>query len=135
MDSLTKAKRSWNMAQIKSTNTGPEVRVRSYLHKRGFRFRLHINDLPGKPDIVLPKYKTVIFIHGCFWHHHKGCKYARNPKTNTIFWKLKFETNRKRDIKVKEKLESLGWRVIILWECSIPNIEQEDLNAMIAKTI
>ncbi len=85
----------------------------------GFRFRLHRKDLPGKPDIVLPKYKTVIFVHGCFWHRHKGCKYAYTPKSRQEFWKKKFEDNSKRDKDVIDELKMLGWKVIIIWECEI----------------
>jgi DNA mismatch endonuclease (patch repair protein) len=118
-DSLTKEKRSWNMSRIRSKDTSPEKKVRSLLHKMGYRFRLHRKDLPGKPDIVLPKYKTVIEVRGCYWHRHKGCKNATTPKTNTAFWKKKFADNVKRDKENQKKLEELGWKVIILWECEI----------------
>ena len=105
------------MSAIKSKNTKPEVEVRKLLHSMGFRFRLYKKDLPGSPDIVLPKYKTVIFVHGCFWHRHQNCKYASNPKTRVDFWNKKFNDNIKRDIKNQEDLKSLGWESKIICEC------------------
>ena len=117
MDSLTKERRSWNMSRIRSTNTKPEIIVRSFLHKNGFRFRLHVKDLPGHPDIVLPKYKTVIEVRGCFWHRHPGCKYATTPSSNTEFWQAKFKQNIKRDKRHAGELNALGWQVIVVWEC------------------
>lgn len=122
MDILSNEKRSWNMSRIRSKNTAPEIAVRSFLHKNGFRFRLHSKHLPGKPDIVLPKYKTVLFIHGCFWHRHKRCKYAYTPKSRVAFWKKKFQDNVDRFKKVKRKLQHKGWKVIVIWECEIGNI-------------
>jgi DNA mismatch endonuclease, patch repair protein len=116
-DSLTKEHRSWNMSRIKSTNSKPEIVVRSLLHCMGYRFRLHRKDLPGKPDIVLPKYRTVIFVHGCFWHRHLNCKYAYSPKTRKEFWNNKFLKNIERDNLVKRSLEDIGWKVLIIWEC------------------
>tara|TARA_Y200000002_G_scaffold222531_2_gene183806 strand:- start:19 stop:429 length:411 start_codon:yes stop_codon:yes gene_type:complete len=116
---IISASRSKNMSAIKSKNTKPEVEVRKLLHSMGFRFRLHKKDLPGSPDIVLPKYKTVIFVHGCFWHRHQNCKYASNPKTRVDFWNKKFNDNIERDIKNQEDLESLGWESKIIWECEI----------------
>ena len=107
------------MSRIRSTNTSPEKNVRSLLHKLGFRFRLHRKDLPGKPDIVLPKYKTVIFVHGCFWHRHKNCKYAYTPKSRLDFWLKKFDENQSRDRRVQQQLKKSGWRVVIIWECQI----------------
>ena len=107
------------MAAIKSKNTKPEIAVRQLLHSLGYRFRLHRKDLPGSPDIVLPKYKTVIFVHGCFWHRHEGCKYATNPKTRESFWNKKFEDNKKRDLEIKEKIKDIGWKSVIIWECEI----------------
>ena len=104
MDHINKEKRSWNMGRISSKNTKPEIIVRSALHKAGFRFRLHRKDLPGKPDIILPKYKTVIFVHGCFWHAHKGCKRSNLPKSNLQYWTNKLEKNIQRDKKHKGKL-------------------------------
>ena len=117
MDKLTKERRSWNMSRIKGTNTGPERIVRSILHRMGYRFRLHRKDLPGKPDITLPKYKTVVFVHGCFWHRHKGCKDATLPKTRRNFWRNKLEGNAARDRVKHRSIRQLGWRVIVVWEC------------------
>ena len=113
--------RSRNMSAIKSKNTKPEITVRKLLHSMGYRFRLHKKDLPGSPDIVLPKYKTVIFVHGCFWHRHQNCKYASNPKTRVEFWNKKFKDNILRDIKNQERLKSLGLKSKIIWECEIKN--------------
>ena len=118
-DVFTKAKRSEMMSQIRSRNTKPEITVRSLLHRMGYRFRLHRTDLPGKPDIVLPLYQTVIFVHGCFWHRHKDCRFAYTPKTRTEFWVKKLESNVIRDQWVKSELERLGWRVITVWECEL----------------
>jgi DNA mismatch endonuclease (patch repair protein) len=120
-DIISKERRSWNMSRIRGKNTQPELIVRSVLHKRGYRFRLHRKDLPGKPDIVLPKYKTVIFVHGCFWHRHKGCKYAYTPKSRVAFWGKKFRGNVERNKVVKRELKKLGWNVIVVWECQINN--------------
>ncbi len=117
MDSLSKEHRSWNMSRIRSTNTKPEMLVRSFLHRNGFRFRLHAKDLPGHPDIVLPKYKTVIEVRGCFWHRHPGCKYATTPSSNTEFWKQKFKQNIERDKQNGKKLKLLGWKLIVVWDC------------------
>ena len=111
--------RSRNMSAIKSKNTKPEIAVRKLLHSMGYRFRLHRKDLPGSPDIVLPKYKTVIFVHGCFWHRHQNCKYASNPKTRREFWEKKFKENIERDKKTQEKLKNLGWKTKVVWECEI----------------
>ena len=113
--------RARNMSAIKSKNTKPEIAVRKLLHSMGYRFRLHRKDLPGSPDIVLPKYKTVIFVHGCFWHRHENCKYASTPKTRQEFWNKKFNENILRDKKNLEILSSLGWKIIIIWECEIRN--------------
>lgn len=120
-DHLTKKKRSWNMSRIRAKNTKPEIIVRSFLHRNGFRFRLHRKDLPGKPDIVLKKYNTVIFVHGCFWHQHEGCKRATIPETNKEYWIPKLEKNKKRFKEVKKKLEELGWNVAVIWECETKN--------------
>ena len=116
-------KRSRNMSAIKSKNTKPEIKVRKVLHSMGYRFRLHSKDLPGSPDIVLPKYKTVIFVHGCFWHRHKNCKYASTPKTRQEFWNKKFKENIKRDSEIQEKIKNLDWRSVVIWECETKNIE------------
>ncbi len=115
--------RSRNMSAIKSKNTKPEIAVRKLLHSMGYRFRLHRKDLPGSPDIVLPKYKTVIFVHGCFWHRHENCKYASTPKTRKEFWENKFNSNKKRDQKIQKEIIDLGWKFIIIWECEARNIQ------------
>ncbi len=129
MDTLTKEKRSWNMNRIRSKDTAPELTVRSLLHRNGFRFRLHVKDLPGKPDIVLPKYKTVIEVRGCFWHRHPGCKIATTPSTNTEFWQKKFTQNVARDKENEEKLKQLGWNVIVIWQCEISQWDIKKLYA------
>ncbi len=120
MDRISKEHRSWNMSRIRSRDTKPELAVRSLLHKNGFRFRLHRKDLPGKPDIVLPKYRTVIFVHGCFWHRHKGCKFAYTPKTKARFWEEKFGKTARRDILVQGQMAEIGWAVMVIWQCQIP---------------
>lgn len=119
MDIINKEKRSWNMSRIRSKDTKPEKIVRSLLHRMGYRFRLHVKDLPGTPDIVLPKYKTVIFVHGCFWHRHPKCKYAYTPKSRIEFWENKFSDNVARFKIVKRKLKHLKWHVLVIWECEI----------------
>lgn len=119
MDILTPEKRSWNMSRIQSKNTKAELAVRSSLHKIGYRFRLNDKTLPGKPDIVLPKYKTVIFVHGCFWHRHSGCKYAYIPKSRIDFWNNKFTDNIERDKRNISALQKEGWCPIVIWECKI----------------
>ena len=124
MDLLTKEKRSWNMSRIKGKDTEPEKIVRSILHKNGFRFRLNRKDLPGRPDIVLPKYKTIILVHGCFWHRHPRCKFAYNPKSRVKFWQNKFSENLERDKNVREKLRRMDWKVIVVWECKLRNMEK-----------
>ena len=122
-DTISEAKRSWNMSRIKGKDTNPELVVRSTLHKMGYRFRLHRKDLPGKPDIVLPKYKTVIFVHGCFWHQHKGCKFSYKPKTRKKFWEEKLNRNVERDGEAIAKLATLGWTVLVVWECETKDLE------------
>ena len=115
--------RSRNMSAIKSKNTKPEIAVRKLLHSMGYRFRLHRKDLPGSPDIVLPKYKTVIFVHGCFWHRHENCKYASTPKTRKEFWENKFKANLKRDAEVQEKIKNIGWQSVVIWECELKDMK------------
>lgn len=119
VDKLTPERRSWNMSRIRSKDTKPEIIVRSLLHRMGFRFRINRRDLPGKPDIVLPKYKTVVFVHGCFWHRHDGCKRASIPETRRQFWDGKFNDNVRRDRRNKRLLRLAGWRVIVIWECEV----------------
>ena len=126
--------RSRNMSDIKSKNTKPEIAVRKLLHSMGYRFRLHRKDLPGSPDIVLPKYKTVIFVHGCFWHRHENCKYASTPKTRQEFWEAKFRENINRDKLNQENLSSKGWKIIIVWECEIKD-KDFDLNRLFKNEI
>ncbi len=121
-------KRSRNMAAIKSKNTKPELVVRRSLHAMGYRFRLHKRDLPGKPDIVLPKYKIALFVHGCFWHRHEGCKYSTIPKTRTEFWIEKFRNNVERDKLNQAKLISMGWTPLIVWECET----KKNVNSLLA---
>lgn len=123
-DIKTPEERSRNMAAIKSTDTRPEMLVRRYLHSMGWRYRLHSKKLPGKPDIVMRRFMTVIFVNGCFWHGHRGCKYYRLPKSNTEFWEQKIEQNRLRDERDILALTELGWRVIVIWECELRNGEQ-----------
>ena len=119
MDGLSPERRSWNMSRIRSKDTKIEVKVRQYLFAKGFRFRKNDKRYPGKPDVVLPKYKTVIFVNGCFWHMHEGCKQARLPKTNVEFWKEKMERNAANDKLHQEQLCSMGWHVIVLRECEL----------------
>lgn len=121
-DKLTIQQRHKCMKAVKGKNTKPEMLVRKYLFSKGFRYRLYVKNLPGKPDIVLRKYKTVIFINGCFWHGHEGCKYATIPQTNTDFWKEKIEGNKRRDKEERIRLRDLGWHVIQIWTCQLkPN--------------
>ncbi|MGC4100183.1 very short patch repair endonuclease [Ferruginibacter sp.] len=120
-DVHTPAQRSYNMSRIKGKDTKPEMLVRRFLHAQGFRYRLHDKKLPGKPDIVLPKYKTVIFVHGCFWHGHEGCKYFKVPQTRTEWWMNKINTNKANDEKAVKALKDSGWKVIEIWECSLKN--------------
>ncbi len=118
-DSLSSARRSWNMSRIKGKDTSIEILVRKYLFSRGFRYRKNVKSLPGKPDIVLQKYHTVIFVHGCFWHRHLGCKESYMPKTRVEFWQEKFDRNVQNDACHKKKLADAGWRVITVWECEL----------------
>ena len=118
-DHISPEHRSWNMSRIKGKDTKIEVMVRQYLFHHGFRFRKNDKRYPGKPDVVLPKYKTVIFVHGCFWHRHEGCKLATTPKTRTEFWLEKFEKNVANDKKHCEELQAMGWKVIVIWECEL----------------
>lgn len=123
MDTLTKERRSEVMGLVKSKNTRPELRVRRLLHRMGIRFRLHGN-LPGRPDLVLPKWNTVVLIHGCFWHRHEGCQNTRTPKSRVEFWTNKFDKNVKRDAEVKRILEGDGWNVFVIWECELDDPEE-----------
>lgn len=117
MDRLTPERRSWNMSRIRNRDTRPEKLVRSLLHRMGFRFRLHRKDLPGKPDIILPRHHAVVMVHGCYWHRHPGCHFAYTPKSNQEFWVNKFRDNINRDLRQQQELTALGWRVLTVWEC------------------
>lgn len=128
-------KRSYNMSRIKSKDTKPEEKVRKYLFSRGFRYRKNDARLPGKPDIVLPKYKTVIFVNGCFWHKHEGCKYFVWPKNNAEFWKSKIESNVERDLREQEAIRSLGWQVIVVWECELKSNRFEETMANVVQIL
>lgn len=119
MDSVSPEKRSWVMAQVKGRNTRPEKAVRSLLHFMGYRFRLHRKDLPGKPDIVLPKHNAVIFVHGCYWHRHDCPNGKRIPKSRLDFWLPKLEGNQERDIQNQSLLREQGWKVFVVWECML----------------
>lgn len=120
-----KETRSYNMSRIKGKDTKPEMLVRKFLHANGFRYRLHVKNLPGKPDIVLPKYKTVIFVHGCFWHGHKGCKKAKLPTTKAEWWKNKIDGNVKNDKKAYKALAEQGWKVAEVWGCTLNSMSRE----------
>jgi DNA mismatch endonuclease (patch repair protein) len=123
-DRLTRERRSWNMSRIRSRDTAPEKRVRSALHRAGYRFRLHSKQLPGRPDVVLPKHRTVVFVHGCFWHRHKDCRFAYTPKSRVAFWQEKFRRNVERDRRSALELRRLGWKVVTVWECEVERPEK-----------
>lgn len=118
-DVHTAAQRHFNMSRIRGQNTKPEMTLRSALHRSGLRFRIHRKDLPGKPDIVLPRHRIAVLVHGCFWHRHAGCRYATTPATNTAFWEEKFRRNVERDAENATALERAGWQVITVWECEL----------------
>ena len=122
-DTRSQTQRSYNMSRIRGKNTKPEILVRKGLHARGFRFRLHNKKLPGSPDIVLPKYRVAIMVNGCFWHGHKGCRYATKPKSNMEFWDAKIARNRHRDEVTEAHLVALGWHVITVWECELRGVD------------
>ncbi len=126
--------RSYNMSRIKAKDTKPEILVRKYLFSHGLRYRLHDKKLPGKPDIILPKYRIIIFVHGCFWHGHESCRYFAPPKTRTEWWMNKIKGNIENDIKKKELLEKMGWSIITIWECQLKKDKQNTtLNDLILK--
>lgn len=122
---MTPEQRHKCMARIRSKNTKPEIMVRKYLFARGFRYRKNVRRLPGTPDIVLRKYRTVIFVNGCFWHGHEGCRYSHLPKSNVEFWRNKIERNKKRDLRERVELRRMGWHVIQVWECQLKPKERE----------
>lgn len=131
-DVLTPEQRRKCMSRIRSRNTRPEIIIRKFLFAHGFRFRINVKRLPGTPDIVLRKYKTVIFVNGCFWHGHEGCRYFRLPKSNVDFWKNKIERNKERDLQERIKLRDMGWHVIQFWECQLkPSVRNENLNGLL----
>lgn len=134
-DVLTPVQRHRNMAAIHSTSTRPEQKLRYALWHQGFRYRVNDKRLPGKPDVVLPKYHTVVFVHGCFWHGHKDCKYYTVPETNREFWVAKVTRNQERDQEVWRKLEAKGWNVIIVWECQLKKANLEETIARVAEEI
>lgn len=126
MDNHSKEARSYNMSKIRSTGTKPEEMVRKYLFSKGVRYRKNVKTLPGKPDIVLPKYKTIVFVNGCFWHGHSGCKYFVMPKSNTEYWESKINSNIARDQKTYDSLSALGWNVLVVWECELKKGRREN---------
>ena len=131
MDVFPSDKRSYNMSLIHGKDTKPEILVRKYLFSRGMRFRKNDKRLPGHPDIVFPKYKTVVFVHGCFWHGHEGCKYFVMPKSNVEFWQNKIQTNVERDAVINNKLTELGWTVLVVWECDLkPRMREQTLSSL-----
>lgn len=123
MDKLTPAMRSAHMRKIRKVDTRPEIAVRRAAHALGLRFRLHRRDLPGTPDLVFPKHRTAIQVHGCFWHQHDGCRLARRPKSRLDYWLPKLARNAERDVSIRQQLEALGWRVMVIWECETKNVE------------
>ena len=128
---MTLPARSFNMSMIKGKDTKPELLVRRFLFGNGFRYRVNVRSLPGKPDIVLRKYGVVIFINGCFWHGHENCRYFKIPKTRTDWWKDKIERNIKRDTKVRDELRQIGWRTMVIWECQLkPKIRDNTLKEL-----
>lgn len=130
-DTITAERRSWNMSRIKGVDTAPERQLRSLLHRAGFRFRLYERHLPGRPDIVLPRYRAVVFVHGCFWHRHAGCRYATTPSTRPDFWNGKFAATVARDARKADELAAAGWRVITVWECELSKDPQGTLDHVI----
>jgi DNA mismatch endonuclease (patch repair protein) len=130
-DTLTQERRSWNMSRIRGANTAPEVLLRSLLHKAGFRYRLHDSKLPGRPDIVLRRYRAAVFVHGCFWHRHRGCRNATTPSSRPEFWEEKFSKTVERDRRKAAELANAGWNVITVWECDLEKDPQTVLAVVI----
>ena len=133
VDVHDKITRSYNMSQIKGKDTKPEMLVRKFLFSKGFRYRLNVSDLPGKPDIVLPKYKSIIFINGCFWHGHENCRYFVIPKTRAEWWMSKINGTKLRDRKTADSLTLLGWRVFVIWTCELKNNELQRLRELVVE--
>lgn len=132
MDVVDAATRSRMMKGIRSRDTQPEITVRKYLHAQGFRYRLHSRKLPGSPDLVLPRYRVAIFVHGCFWHRHQGCRYATTPSSNAERWKLKFDANTERDARKEAMLRAAGWKVLVVWECELRHAPEERLRQLVS---
>ena len=132
MDIVDRATRSRMMSGIRGKDTRPELMVRSFLHRAGLRFRL-LPKLPGKPDLVFPRFRTAVFVHGCFWHRHEGCRFATIPTSNALFWQKKFTENVLRDARKEQQLEELGWRVLIVWACQLNDRELGKLATRIRK--
>lgn len=122
MDTLSPQERSERMSRIRGKDSTPELKLRRLVHGLGFRYRLHVRELPGQPDLAFPSRRAVIFMHGCFWHRHEGCKLARLPKSKLEFWGDKLETNKQRDISHQQRLRDLGWRVLVVWECELNDV-------------
>lgn len=124
MDRISAKHRSWNMSRIRGRDTKPELIVRSVIHHLGYRFSLRRRDVPGRPDLVLPRHNLVLFVHGCFWHRHVKCRFAYLPKSNVAFWLEKFHRNVERDAEVRRELQRLGWRVVVIWECETEGLDR-----------
>jgi DNA mismatch endonuclease, patch repair protein len=131
-DKFSRETRSRIMSSIRGKNTAPELIVRHFLHAKGLRFRLHAPGLPGRPDLVFPKFRTVVFVHGCFWHQHRNCRFARMPASNVRFWTAKLSGNRMRDRRKAQAVRAVGWRVLTIWECQLDERRLGDLAARIA---
>ena len=127
------AQRSYTMSRIRSKDTSPELRVRSLMHRAGYRYSLHVKTMPGAPDIVMRRYRTVVFVNGCFWHQHQGCRIASKPKTNTDYWQRKFKRTADRDRRTKAELQQDGWTVLVIWECQTRN--EESLQDLLAEVL
>jgi DNA mismatch endonuclease (patch repair protein) len=123
-DVFSKEKRSWLMGRVKGRDTKPEILVRSFVHRMGYRFRIHRRDLPGNPDIVFPRHGKVIFVHGCFWHGHEGCPRSKRPTTNKSFWNAKLDGNIERDKRIRRALQRMGWKVFVVWQCEMQEPEK-----------
>lgn len=132
VDILSPERRSWNMSRIRGKDTKPEIALRSLLHRAGYRFRIHDRRLPGHPDIVLPKYRTAVFVNGCFWHRHPGCSKSYTPASRTEFWQEKFAATVERDARKAAQLRDLGWNVVTVWECELRKEPEAVLSELMA---